>query len=138
MDKKTLLLEIGTEEIPAHAMPAILDQLKSLAQKALTDSRITFGTVQTLGTPRRLALLVEDVATRQADVEAEKRGPSTKIAFDAAGNPSKAAIGFARGQKVRPEDLITRDGYVYAVIREQGKPSAEIFSRRSCRNSFAI
>ena len=128
MDKKTLLLEIGTEEIPAHAMPAILDQLKTLAQKALTDSRITFGTVQTLGTPRRLALLVEDVATRQADVEAEKRGPSTKIAFDAAGNPSKAAIGFARGQKVQPEDLITRDGYVYAVIREQGKPSAEIFA----------
>ena len=124
----TLLLEIGTEEIPAHAMPAILDQLKTLAEKALTDSRITFGKIQTLGTPRRLALLVDDVSPNQADVEEEKRGPSTKIAFDAEGKPSKAAIGFARGQKVKPEDLITRDGYVYAVIREQGKSSAEIFT----------
>ena len=127
MDKKILLLEIGTEEIPAHAIPAILDQLKTLAEKALTESRIEFGKIQTLGTPRRLSLLVDDVATTQSDMQTEKRGPSAKIAFDAEGKPSKAAIGFARGQKVAPEDLITRDGYVYAVIREQGKPSAEIF-----------
>ena len=128
MNTKTLLLEIGTEEIPAHAMPAILDQLKTLAEKSLTDARITFDKIQTLGTPRRLSLLVDGVAANQADVETEKRGPSTKIAFDAAGKPSKAAVGFARGQKVAPEDLITREGYVYAVIREQGKPSAEIFA----------
>ena len=75
MDTKILLLEIGTEEIPAHAMPAILDQLKSLAEKSLTESRIAFGKIQTLGTPRRLALLVEDVATRQADAQSERRGP---------------------------------------------------------------
>ena len=127
MDTKTLLLEIGTEEIPAHAMPNILNQLKELAAKNLKEARIDFGEVKTLGTPRRLALLVSDVATTQADIEEEKRGPSVKIAFDAAGNPSKAAIGFARGQKVAPEDLITRDGYIYAVIHESGKSSAEIF-----------
>ena len=127
MDKKNLLLEIGTEEIPAHAMPGILSQLKTLTEKSLTDARINFAQVKTLGTPRRLALLVSDVATVQADVAEEKRGPSAKIAFDKDGNFSKAAVGFARGQKVKPEDLITRDGYVYAVIREQGKPSAEIF-----------
>ncbi len=127
MDKKILLLEIGTEEIPAHTMPGILNQLKTLAEKNLTEARISFGEVQTLGTPRRLALLVSDVAANQANVETEKKGPSTKIAFDKDGKPSKAAIGFARGQKVAPEDLITRDGYVYAVIREAGKPSAEIF-----------
>ncbi|MBR7025825.1 MAG: glycine--tRNA ligase subunit beta [Selenomonadaceae bacterium] len=127
MDTKNLLLEIGTEEIPAHAGPGILNQLKTLAEKSFSEARITFGKIQTLGTPRRLSLLVEDVATKAADVESEKRGPSTKIAFDKDGKPSKAAIGFARGQKVKPEDLITRDGYVYAVIREQGKSSAEIF-----------
>ena len=127
MDTKTLLLEIGTEEIPAHAMPGILNQLKTLAEKSFNEARIEFGKIQTLGTPRRLALLVSDVATNQADVETEKRGPSAKIAFDKDGNPSKAAIGFARGQKVQPEDLIVRDGYIYAVIREQGKSSAEIF-----------
>ena len=126
MDKKTLLLEIGTEEIPAHAMPNILSQLKTLAEKSLTEARIDFGGVKTLGTPRRLALLIDDVAATQADIEEEKRGMSSKIAFDADGNPTKAAIGFAKKNKVRPEDLITRDGYVYAVIHEQGKPSAEI------------
>ena len=126
MDKRTLLLEIGTEEIPAHAMPNILSQLNTLAEKSLTEARIDFGAVKTLGTPRRLALLVSDVAATQADVEEEKRGMSSKIAFDADGNPTKAAIGFAKKNKVRPEDLITRDGYVYAVIHERGKPSAEI------------
>lgn len=128
MDKKILLLEIGTEEIPAHAMPAILNQLKTLAEKSLTEARINFGEVKTLGTPRRLALLVNDVAATQADVQEEKRGASAKIAFDADGNPTKAAIGFAKKNKIRPEDLIVRDGYIYAVIREQGKPSAEIFT----------
>ena len=124
---KNLLLEIGTEEIPAHAMPPILNQLKDLAEKNLKESRINFGAVETLGTPRRLTLLVKDVAENQADVEEEKRGPSVKIALDAAGNFTKAAVGFARGQKVNPENLITKDGYIYAVIHEKGKSSAEIF-----------
>lgn len=124
---KNLLLEIGTEEIPAHAMPPILNQLKDLAEKNLKESRINFGAVETLGTPRRLTLLVKDVAENQADVEEEKRGPSVKIALDAAGNYTKAAVGFARGQKVNPENLITKDGYIYAVIHEKGKSSAEIF-----------
>ncbi|MBR1646487.1 MAG: glycine--tRNA ligase subunit beta [Selenomonadaceae bacterium] len=125
---QNFLLEIGTEEIPAHAMPAILEQLKTLAEKSLSEARITFGNVQTLGTPRRLALLVENVAARQADVEDEKRGASAKIAFDADGKPTKAAIGFAKKNNVQPEDLIVRDGYIYAVIHEQGKSSAEIFA----------
>lgn len=124
---KNLLLEIGTEEIPAHAMPPILNQLKDLAEKNLKESRINFGAVETFGTPRRLTLLVKDVAENQADVEEEKRGPSVKIALDAAGNYTKAAVGFARGQKVNPENLITKDGYIYAVIHEKGKASTEIF-----------
>lgn len=126
MDKKILLLEIGTEEIPAHAMPGILSQIKTLAEKSLTEARISFGDVKTLGTPRRLALLISDVATKADDVEIEKRGASAKIAFDADGKPTKAAIGFAKKNNIRPEDLITRDGYIYAVIREQGKASSDI------------
>ena len=105
MDKKILLLEIGTEEIPAHAMPGILNQLKDLAQKNLTEARIDFGEIKTLGTPRRLALIVSDVAPNQADVEEEKRGASAKIAFDADGKPTKAAIGFAKKNKIRPEEV---------------------------------
>lgn len=126
MAEKNLLLEIGTEEIPAHVMPQILNQLKDLAEKTFTDERINFVEVQTIGTPRRIAMLVKGVAENQSDITEERRGPSTKIAFDAQGKPSKAAIGFARGQKVNAEDLITRDGYVYAVIHKQGQPTAEI------------
>ncbi|MBQ9477962.1 MAG: glycine--tRNA ligase subunit beta, partial [Selenomonadaceae bacterium] len=126
MSAKTLLLEIGTEEIPAHAMPGILDQLKALATTAFKDARIEVSTVKTLGTPRRLALIINGVAERQADVSEERKGPSIKIAFDAEGKPSKAAIGFARGQKVAPEDLVKRDGYVYAVVHQSGQPTDEL------------
>ena len=126
MNKRELLLEIGTEEIPAHTMPNILSQLKSLAETAFKDSRIGVGEIKTLGTPRRLALLVKDVEEQQADISEEKRGPSVKIAFDSEGKPSKAAIGFARGQKVDPADLITRDGYVYAVVHEKGHKTDEL------------
>ena len=123
---KNLLLEIGTEEIPAHVMPPILNQLKDLAEKNLTESRINFGEVYTFGTPRRITLFVKDLAENQADVEEEKRGPSIKIAVDADGNYTKAAVGFARGQKINPENLIQKDGYIYAVIHEKGKATAEI------------
>ena len=126
MSKRELLLEIGTEEIPAHAMPNILSQLKTLAETAFKDARISIGEVKTLGTPRRLALIINDVEEQQADISEEKRGPSAKIAFDADGKPSKAAIGFARGQKVDPADLITKDGYVYAVVHEKGHAVDEL------------
>lgn len=126
MAEKNLLLEVGTEEIPAHVMPSILVQLKELAEKSFKESRINAGEFQTIGTPRRISLLVKNVAESQTDIEEEKRGPSVKIALDADGNYTKAAVGFARGQKISPEDLITRNGYVYAVVHESGKKTTEI------------
>ena len=62
---KDLLLEIGTEEVPAHVMPGILAQLKENAEKAFQENRIAFGSVRTIGTPRRTALLVKDLADKQ-------------------------------------------------------------------------
>ena len=123
---KDLLLEIGTEEVPAHVMPGVLAQLKERAEKAFQENHIAFASVRTLGTPRRMALLVKDLAEKQADVTSENRGPSVKIAFDADGKPTKAAQGFARGQHVAPEDLVEKDGYVYAVVHETGKETAEL------------
>lgn len=123
---KDLLLEIGTEEVPAHVMPGVLAQLKERAGKAFQENRIAFASVRTLGTPRRMTLLVKDLAEKQADVTSENRGPSVKIAFDADGKPTKAAQGFARGQHVAPEDLVEKDGYVYAVVHETGKETAEL------------
>ena len=81
---KTLLLEIGTEEIPAYAMPGIIAQLKENAEKTFEDLRLSFDSVKTMGTPRRLALLVYGLAENQADLSKENRGPAVNIAFDAA------------------------------------------------------
>lgn len=123
---KDLLLEIGTEEVPAHVMPGTLKQLAEHAEKALEENRIAYESVRTLGTPRRMALLVKGLAEKQQDVSSENRGPSIKIAFDADGNPTKAAQGFARGQGVDPADLVQKDGYVYAMVHEAGKDTAEL------------
>ena len=121
---KDILLEIGTEEIPAHYMPSILSQVKDLAAKKLDAANITYTSIRSLGTPRRIALLVAGVAEKQADVSAKNKGPSVKIAFDAEGKPTKAAMGFARGQKIAVEDLVVEDGYVYANVTTIGAETA--------------
>ena len=126
---KDLLLEIGTEEIPAHVMPGILAELKENAAKAFKELRLDFAEIKTLGTPRRAALFVKDLAERQPDVSSENRGPSVQIAFDADGNPTKAAQGFARGQKVEAKALVVKDGYVYAMVHEEGKAAAELLQQ---------
>ncbi|MGN0947490.1 MAG: glycine--tRNA ligase subunit beta [Megasphaera sp.] len=117
---KDLLFEIGTEEIPAHYMPNILAQVKGLAEKAFDEGNIAYGSVRTIGTPRRIALLVKDVDEKQADVSSKHKGPSVKIAYDADGKPTKAAMGFARGQKIDVSDLVVEDGYVYANVTSIG------------------
>lgn len=123
---KTLLLEIGTEEVPAHVMPGILSQLKKNAAKTFEELRIEYKNIKTLGTPRRSALLVDGLAEQQADLSKENRGPAVNIAFDADGNPTKAAQGFARGQGVKPEELVTKDGYVYAMVHEKGGQTVDL------------
>ena len=123
---KDLLLEIGTEDVPAHFMPGILAQLKEKATAKFQEMRLDFDEVTTLGTPRRTALLVKNLAETQQGASSEYKGPSTAIAFDKDGNPTKAAIGFARGKKVDVADLVVKDGYVYAVSSEEGKQTVEL------------
>jgi len=129
---KELLLEIGTEEIPAGFVPQALVDLEALAKKELEASRIDFSGTKTLGTPRRLVLAIESVSEKQRDEETRKIGPSKQAAFDAKGNPTKAAIGFAKGQSVPVESLTviqTEKGeYVCAVKKESGRPTAELLS----------
>ena len=76
---KDLLLEIGTEEVPAHAMPGILAELKENAAKALADLRLAYGDIRTIGTPRRMALLVTHLAERSPDATEEGPGPSATV-----------------------------------------------------------
>ena len=125
---KDLLLEIGTEEVPAHVMPHLLADLKRLAGDLLAEHRLGYEGLRTIGTPRRSALLVTGLAERQEDVSTETRGPSVDIAFDAEGNPTKAGAGFARGQGIDPADLIQRDGYVYASVHEKGAETATLLA----------
>ena len=123
---KNLLLEIGTEEVPAHVMPGILKQLKEHAEKSFQELRLDYQSVRTVGTPRRSAILVSGLAEKQEDVSSENRGPSVKIAFDADGKPTKAAEGFARGQKIDAKDLVAKDGYVYAMVHQEGEATAKL------------
>ena len=123
---KDLLLEIGTEEIPAKFMPAALAQLENTTKVKLTELRISYGDVRAVGTPRRLAVIVKEVDIAQADKHSENKGPSIKIAFGQDGSPTKAALGFARGQGVDPAALVVKDEYVYAIVQEQGRPVAEL------------
>ncbi|MBP2653843.1 MAG: Glycyl-tRNA synthetase beta subunit [Firmicutes bacterium] len=123
---KDLLLEIGTEEMPAKFMPGALKDLKEIAAAKLGERRIEYNEIKTYGTPRRLTLLVSGVAEKQADQKSENKGPSLKIAFDDKGAPTKAAQGFARGQGVDVSQLVTKDGYVYAMVHKTGQEVKEL------------
>ena len=104
---KELLLEIGTEEIPAAFLPKALKDMEEIIRKELAESRILHGEIRTMGTPRRLFLTVAEVAERQEDQVIEKLGPACRVAFDAQGNPSPAALGFCRGQGIDVSALET-------------------------------
>ena len=127
---RDLLLEIGLEEVPAKFMPPALAELKQLAETALTEQRISFDEVVTYGTPRRIALVVKNIADKQADLEEEAKGPAVKAAYDVDGNPTKAAIGFARGQGVDVTDLYQKElnggMYVFATKKAVGVPTEEV------------
>ena len=123
---KDLLFEIGAEEIPAGFMPNILGQLKQLAETKLNDAHLPFESIATYGTPRRLALIVKGLADASAEISERHKGPSASIAYDADGNPTKAAIGFARGKGLDVADLVVEDGYIYAETKTAGVPAKDI------------
>jgi glycyl-tRNA synthetase beta chain len=104
---KELLLEIGTEEIPAAFLPKAQEDMAELMLKALSDRRIRHGEIKTMATPRRLCLFVADVADEQENQIIEKMGPAKRVAFDENGKPSKALIGFAKGQGLDVSELQT-------------------------------
>src|SRR5947208_15934278 len=126
-----VLLEIGVEELPARFCAPALEQLKVSAAAAMAAARLAHGEIVTIGTPRRLVLLVRDLAARQADRDILSRGPATRIAFDAAGKPTRGAEGFARGQGGSVDYLsIPADekgvAYVYARRHDAGRSADAI------------
>lgn len=129
---KDLLFEIGLEEVPARFIPNAIQQLKERMTAWLDSSRIAYSAVEAYATPRRLAVLVKEVAEKQEDINEEVKGPSRKIALDEAGNWSKAALGFARSQGVDPEKFTFKElggvEYIYATKSSIGVPTADVLS----------
>lgn len=129
---KDLLFEIGLEEIPARFIRAAMEQLKDKTAKWLEASRITHSGITAYATPRRLAVLVKDAAEKQEDVSEEVKGPSRKIALDASGEWSKAALGFARSQGVSPEQFTFKElagvEYIYVTKSSDGVETSSLLS----------
>ena len=123
---KDFLLEIGCEEMPSAPLINASKQLPKLVEKALDAAGLSHGAVRVVSSPRRLAAIVADVAVETEAVHEVMRGPKAQIAFDADGNPTKAAQGFARKCGIDPSELERReaeDGNVY-VFAEKNVPSA--------------
>jgi len=122
-----LLLEIGVEELPYQVIVPALAVLKDSAEQLFENQRLAFQSARTLGTPRRLTLVVEGLATQQTSMVKETMGPSKAVAFDQAGQPTRAATGFAAGQGVAVQELQIRQTpkgeYLFAVKQEQGRPA---------------
>lgn len=128
-----LILEIGTEEIPSDYLDRALADLKQMAESALSENRITLSApLETQGTPRRLVLMGREVAEKQQDAVQEITGPPKKAAFDQEGNPTKAAVGFAKKQGVPVEDLevveTEKGEYLFVRRKNPGRAAKEILS----------
>ena len=130
MANKTLAFEIGTEELPAFDLHAATLKLGGLMEEALSGARISFEEVSVFTTPRRLITIVSGLPESTEESVEEFRGPSVKIAFDEEGNPTKAALGFARGKGVDASALERRDEngteYVWAVKRTPAQATADL------------
>jgi len=121
---KELFLEIGAEEIPAGFIMDTIHRLEIEIIQALGEAHIEYGDTKRLGTPRRLVISISDVLEKQPDWPTEKQGPAEKVAKDENGQPTKALIGFAKGQGLSVDDLELRETskgkYYYAVKEEKG------------------
>lgn len=129
---RDLLLEIGTEEIPARFIPQTLSSMRDLMGRYFEDYRIPHGPIIPLGTPRRLVLKVEGVAERQQEAVSKVIGPPVKVAFDEGGRPTKAALSFAERQGVAVEELGREDterGMYLCVVKERaGEEAASLLA----------
>lgn len=120
------LLEVGTEELPYKFIPSAIEQLNKGFTTFLNDNKVKFSDVKVYATPRRLAVIVDGLENKTEDEEKIVKGPIAKVAFDEAGNLTKAGEGFARKNNLSKEDLYIEDNYVHARIVIKGKPIAEL------------
>lgn len=129
---KNLLVELGLEELPAYVVTPSEQQLGEKMAAFLEGQRLSFDSIQTFSTPRRLAVRVLGLADKQTDLSEDFKGPAKKIALDADGNFTKAAEGFVRGKGLTVEAIEFREvkgeEYVYVTKQETGKPVKEVLA----------
>ena len=131
------VLEIGTEEMPARFLPKLEQDLAQGLETALRDAHIDFNGIETFSTPRRFVVRAQGVAPAQRETEAVVSGPSISVAYDASGNPTKAALGFAKGQGMEAADLFrlqTDKGEYVAVRKKSGSEQTVSLLPAMCRN----
>lgn len=126
------LLEIGMEEIPARFLLDLSQQLEKRVADFLAEERLAYESLSAYATPRRLAVLVHGLAERSQDVSTKAKGPSLKIAKDAEGNWTKAALGFIKGQGASQEDVIVEsikgEDYIFVNKHLPGKAADQVLS----------
>ena len=120
------LLEVGVEELPYKFIPMAISQLKTGFETFLNSSNVKFDNVKVMATPRRLAVIVDGLASSQPDVEKVVKGPIATVAFDENKNLTRAGEGFANKNGVTKDDLYVEDNYVYAKISIKGKNTKDL------------
>ena len=128
VDAADLLLELGTEELPPADVTSAIAQLQKLLPEHLAAANLTYDSIEVSGTPRRQYAIVKNLLGRQPDAIRQARGPAIRIAYDAAGNPTRALEGFARGQGIDLSDVERRDDYVWAGITRYGRKTQDMLS----------
>ncbi|KRG32250.1 MULTISPECIES: glycine--tRNA ligase subunit beta [unclassified Psychrobacter] len=103
----TILFELGCEELPPKSLKPLRDALQASVTEQLNEAEISFDSIKAFAAPRRLALQIQGISDKQPDRSEQKRGPAIKAAFDAEGNPTRAAMGFAKGLGIEASELIT-------------------------------
>jgi len=127
----SFLLEVLTEELPYRFIPSAMEQLKNAYGNLLNSHNLPFSKVNVYATPRRLAVVIEDLAGSQEDVEKTLKGPVLNIAKDENGKLTPAGLGFAGKNGVEEDSLYEQDGYIWAKIKQNGKSAKEILAENS-------
>lgn len=126
----TILFELGCEELPPKSLKPLRDALQASVTEQLNEADITFDSIKAFAAPRRLAIQIEGISDKQPDRSEQKRGPAIKAAFDSDGNPTRAAMGFAKGLGIDASELITintdKGDYVGYEQIIQGQATTEL------------
>ncbi|MCH1781462.1 glycine--tRNA ligase subunit beta [Psychrobacter glaciei] len=126
----TILFELGCEELPPKSLKPLRDALQASVTEQLTEAGISFDSIKAFAAPRRLALQIQGIGDKQPDRSEQKRGPAIKAAFDAEGNPTRAAMGFAKGLGIEASELITintdKGDYIGYEQTIQGQATTEL------------